>query len=161
MCTVGLPSIDSSMNSASCSPPPTHPPAYHGGLLPPVACRVPRCTVSSPGAIAIPRDTPNAAYLSTSSISTYTSTLAFNHESLFIAYTDDTGAFIQEVSVALNEVQKNKLNFLILPPQYNITTTPPAVSSFATWPMPGPVTRLTWTSGQNYLYAITSTSVGQ
>eukprot|EP00731_Ephydatia_muelleri_P021494 Em0014g85a len=28
-------------------------------------------------------------------------------------------------------------------------------------PMPGPVTRLTWTSGQNYVYAITSTSVVQ
>ncbi|KAL5474982.1 hypothetical protein EMCRGX_G027023 [Ephydatia muelleri] len=27
--------------------------------------------------------------------------------------------------------------------------------------MPGPVTRLTWTSGQNYVYAITSTSVVQ
>ena len=34
-----------------------------------------------------------------------------------------------------------KLNFLILPSQYNITTTPPAVSSFATCPMPGPVIR--------------------
>eukprot|EP00731_Ephydatia_muelleri_P021731 Em0014g322a len=32
---------------------------------------------------------------------------------------------------------------------------------FSTWPMPGPVTRLTWTSGQNYVYAITSTSVVQ
>ena len=61
---------------------------------------------------SILRDTSNAAYLSTSSISTYTSTLTFNYESLallFIAYTDDTGAFIQEVSVALNESKKNKI----------------------------------------------------
>eukprot|EP00731_Ephydatia_muelleri_P021674 Em0014g265a len=32
---------------------------------------------------------------------------------------------------------------------------------FSTWPMPGPVIKLTWTSGQNYVYAITSTSVVQ
>eukprot|EP00731_Ephydatia_muelleri_P021571 Em0014g162a len=36
-----------------------------------------------------------------------------------------------------------------------------ATNRFSTWPMPGSVTRLTWTSGQNYVYAITSTSVVQ
>ena len=161
VCTVGLPSIDSFMNNASCSP--TSLP-WRAATTSSLSCPN-RCTISSPGAIGIPSDAPNAAYLSTSSISTYTSTLAFNYESLallFIAYTDDTGAFIQEVRIALNmRSQKKKLNFFILPPQYNITTAPPAVSSFATWPMPGPVIRLTWTSGQNYVYAITSTSVGQ
>ena len=114
VCTVGLPSIDSSMNSASCSSTNSPTSLPWRAAIPPVACRVPRCTVSSPGAIAIPRDTPNAAYLSTSSISTYTSTLAFNYESLallFIVNTDGTGAFIQEVSVALNEVKK-KVKFL-------------------------------------------------
>ncbi|KAL5475125.1 hypothetical protein EMCRGX_G027184 [Ephydatia muelleri] len=142
VCTVGLPSIDSSMNSAYCSP--TSLP-WRAATTSSLSCPN-RCTISSPGAIGVPiSDTPNAAYLSTSIISTYTytSTLAFNYESLallFIAYTDNNRAFIQE---------------------YNITTTPPAVSSIATWPMPGPVTRLTWTSGQNYVYAITSTSVVQ
>ena len=149
------------MNSAYCSP--TILP-WRTATTSSLSCPS-RCTISSPGAIGIPSDTPNAAYLSTSSISTYTSTLAFNYESLallFIVNTDGTGAFIQEVRVALNESKKiKKLNFLILPPQYNITTTPPSVSSFATCPMPGPVTRLTWTSGQNYVYTITSTSVGQ
>eukprot|EP00731_Ephydatia_muelleri_P021558 Em0014g149a len=137
VCTVGLPSIDSSMNSASCLP--TVLP-WRAATTSSLSCPN-RCTISSPGAIGIPSDTSNAAYLSTSS-NTYTSTLAFNYESralLFIAYTDTSGAFIQE---------------------YNITTAPPAVS-FATWSMPGPVTRLTWTSGQNYVYAITSTSVVQ
>eukprot|EP00731_Ephydatia_muelleri_P021662 Em0014g253a len=140
VCTVGLSLIDSSMNDASCSP--TILP-WRAATTSSLSCPN-RCTISSPGAIGVPiSDTPNAAYLSTSIISTYTSTLAFNYESLallFIAYTDNTGAFIQE---------------------YNITTTPPAVSSFATWPMPCLVTRLTWTSGQNYVYAITSTSVVQ
>ena len=159
--TVGLPSIDNSMNSAYCSP--TILP-WRAATTSSLSCPN-GCTISSPGAIGVPiSDTPNAAYLSTSIISTYTftSTLAFNYESLallFIAYTDNNRAFIQEVSIELKEVKK--IDYLILPPQYNITTTPPAVSSIATWPMPGPVTRLTWTSGQNYVYAITSTSVGQ
>ncbi|KAL5475134.1 hypothetical protein EMCRGX_G027193 [Ephydatia muelleri] len=138
VCTVGLPSNYSSMNSVSCSP--TSLP-WRTATTSSLTCPN-RCTISSPGAIGVPSDTSNSDILSTSS-NTYTSTLAFNYESralLFIAYTDGTGAFIQE---------------------YNITTTPPAVSSFATWPMPGPVTRLTWTSGQNYVYAITSTSVVQ
>ena len=157
VCTVGLSSNDSSMNSASCS---SISLPWRAATTSSLSCPN-RCTISSPGAIGIPSDTPNAAYLSTSIISTYTytSTLAFNYESLallFIAYTDDTGAFIQEVRVALNEVTLH--SFLI--PQSNIATTSSSLS-FATWPMPGLVTRLTWTSGQNYVYAITSTSVGQ
>ena len=155
VCTVGLPSNDSSMNSASCSH--TSLP-WRAATTSSLSCPN-RCTISSPGAIGIPSDAPNAAYLSSSDTYTYTSTLAFNYESralLFIAYTDDTGAFIQEVSVALNEVTLH--SFLI--PQSNIATTSSSLS-FATWPMPGPVTRLTWTSGQSYVYAITSTSVGQ
>ena len=105
VCTIGLSSIDSSMNSASCSP--TSLP-WRAATTSSLSCPN-KCTISSPGAIGIPSDASNAAYLSTSSISTYTSTLAFNYESLallFIAYTDDTGAFLQEVSVALNEVKK-------------------------------------------------------
>ena len=115
VCTVGLSSIDSSMNDASCSP--TSLP-WRAATVSSLSCPN-RCTISSPGAIGIPSDASNAAYLSTSiiSTSTYTSTLAFNYESralLFIAYTDNTGAFIQEVSVALNEVKK--MDYLILPP---------------------------------------------
>ena len=109
VCTVGLSSIDSSMNSASCSPTNSSISLpWRTATTSSLSCPN-RCTISSPGAIAILRDTPNAAYLSTSSISTYTSTLAFNYESLallFIVNTDGTGAFIQEVSIALNEVKK-------------------------------------------------------
>ena len=100
VCTVGLSSIDSSMNSALCSPTNSSISLpWRAATTSSLSCPN-RCTISSPGAIAILRDTPNAAFLSSSSISTYTSTLAFNYESLallFIAYTDDTGAFIQVV----------------------------------------------------------------
>ena len=115
VCTVELSSIDSSMNNASCSP--TSLP-WRAATTSSLSCPN-RCTISSPGAIGILRDTSNAAYLSTSIISTYTytSTLAFNYESLallFIAYTDNSGAFIQEVSIALNEVKK-KISSSFLP----------------------------------------------
>ena len=106
VCTVGLPSINSSMNSASCSP--TILP-WRAATTSSLSCPN-RCTISSPGAIGIPSDAGNAAYLSFSS-DTYTSTLAFNYESralLFIAYTNTSGTFIQEVRVALNEVKKIK-----------------------------------------------------
>ena len=110
VCTVELSTIDSSMNSASCSP--TILP-WRAATTSSSSCPN-RCTISSPGAIGVPiSDTSNAAYLTSSIISTYTytSTLAFNYESLallFIAYTDNTGAFIQEVRVALNESKKIK-----------------------------------------------------
>ena len=108
VCTVELSSINSSMNSALCSP--TSLP-WRTATTSSLSCPN-GCTISSPGAIGVPiSDTPNAAYLSTSIISIYTSTLAFNYESLallFIVNTDDTGAFIQEVSVALNESKKIK-----------------------------------------------------
>ena len=103
VCTVDLSSIDSSMNRSSASCSPTILP-WRAATTSSLTCPN-RCTISSPGAIGIPSDTPNAAYLSSSSISIYTYTLAFNYESralLFIAYTDNTGteAFIQEVSIA-------------------------------------------------------------
>ena len=115
VCTVDLSSIDSSMNSASCS---SISLPWRAATTGSVSCPN-RCTISSPGAIGIPSDTSNAAYLSSSIISTYTSTLAFNYESLallFIAYTDNNNnrAFIQEVSIELNEVKK--MDYLILPP---------------------------------------------
>ena len=109
VCTVDLSSIDSSMNRSSASCSPTILP-WRAATTSSLSCPN-RCTISPPGAIGIPSDASNAAYLSSSSISTYTSTLAFNYESLallFIAYTDNTGAFIQEVSIALNEVRKMK-----------------------------------------------------
>ena len=111
VCTVDLSSIDSSMNRSSASCSPTILP-WRTATTSSLSCPN-RCTISSPGVIGVPiSDTSNAAYLSSSSISTYTSTLAFNYESLallFIAYTDGTGTFIQEVRVALNEVKKNRL----------------------------------------------------
>eukprot|EP00731_Ephydatia_muelleri_P001990 Em0001g1990a len=55
---------------------------------------------------------------------------------------------------------------MVSPPfnaQFNITggSVPIPGIWFSTWLMPGPVTRLTWTSGQNFIYAITNTSVVQ
>ena len=101
VCTVGLSSVDSAMDTASCS----------GTSLPwrdtvstdqtcPDSCNIP-----SPGAVEAP--TPlysNVDIFSISFTDTYTSTLAFNYESfalLFIAYTiiDTTQSFLQAVSV--------------------------------------------------------------
>ena len=98
VCTVGLSSIDSSLNSASC--PATSLP-WRSSSSPAQSCPTP-CNIPAPGAVAVPSDTSNAVILVTST-TTYTSTLAFNYESLallFIAYTS-TGPFLQAVSVVL------------------------------------------------------------
>eukprot|EP00731_Ephydatia_muelleri_P036153 Em0206g8a len=74
---------------------------------------------------------------------TYTSTLAFNYESLallFIAYTDDTGAFIQEYNIT---------SALLL--QYH------HLPHGQCWSCD----QADMDQGQNYVYAITSTSVVQ
>ena len=121
VCTVGLSSIDSSMNSASCSP--TILP-WRAATTSSLTCPN-RCTISSPGAIGIPSDQFNAAILTSSNSITYTSTLAFNYESLallFIAYTDDTGAFIQVVSITKYEVTKIKCMILFPHPYLPSTT---------------------------------------
>ena len=103
VCTVGLSSIDTSLNSASC--PATSLP-WRSTSSPAQSCPTP-CNIPPPGAVAVPSDMPNAAllvYSTTMTTSyTYTSTLAFNYESialLFIAYTS-TGPFLQAVSVVL------------------------------------------------------------
>ena len=101
VCTVGLSSIDSSLNSASC--PATSLP-WRSSISPAQSCPTP-CNIPPPGAVAVPSDTPNAASLVYSTSYTYTSTLAFNYESLallFIAYTS-TGPFLQAVSVVLDD----------------------------------------------------------
>ena len=121
VCTVGLSSIDSSMNSASCSP--TSLP-WRAATTSSLTCPN-KCTISSPGAIAIPSDQFNAAISTSSNSITYTSTLAFNYESLallFIAYTDDTGAFIQVVSSTKYEVTKIKCMILFPHPYLPSTT---------------------------------------
>ena len=99
VCTVGLSSIDSSLNSASC--PATSLP-WRSSSSPAQSCPTP-CNIPPPGAVAVPSDTPNAMFLISSTSYTYTSTLAFNYESLallFIAYTS-TGPFLQAVRVVL------------------------------------------------------------
>ena len=99
VCTVGLSSIDSSLNSASC--PATSLP-WRSSSSPAQSCPTP-CNIPPPGAVAVPSDASNAAILVSSTTTPYTSTLAFNYESLallFIAYTS-TGPFLQAVSVIL------------------------------------------------------------
>ena len=95
VCAVGLSSVDSAMNTASCS----------GTSLPwrdtvstDQSCPN-RCNITSPGAVEAPTPiSSNADILSNSDTDTYTSTLAFNYESLpllFIA----SGSSLQAVSI--------------------------------------------------------------
>ena len=96
VCTVGLSSVDRDMNTASCS----------GTSLPwrdtvssPQSCPT-RCNITSPGAVEAPSMNSNALILISSNTVTYTSTLAFNYESLpllFIA----SGSSLQAVSIEL------------------------------------------------------------
>ena len=97
VCTVGLSSVDSAMNTASCS----------GTSLPwrdtvSSAQSCPnRCNITSPGAVEAPTPlSSNADILISSDTDTYTSTLAFNYESealLFIA----SGSSLQAVSIVI------------------------------------------------------------
>ena len=116
VCTVGLSSIDSSLNSASC--PATSLP-WRSSSSPAQSCPTP-CNIPPPGAVAVPSDTSNAVILVYSPTTTYTSTLAFNYESLvllFIAYTS-TGPFLQAVSVVSGNFipPLSSSSLLLLPP---------------------------------------------
>ena len=98
VCAVGLSSVDSAMNTASCS----------GTSLPwrdtvssALSCPN-RCNITSPGAVEAPIPiSSNADILINSNTDTYTSTLAFNYESLpllFIA----SGSSLQAVSIVIS-----------------------------------------------------------
>ena len=97
VCTVGLSSVDSAMNTASCS----------GTSLPwrdtvssDQSCPN-RCNIPSPGALAVEAPTLSTiTILRQSNTSTFTSTLAFNYESLpllFIA----SGSSLHGVSIVI------------------------------------------------------------
>ena len=96
VCTVGLSSVDSAMNTASCS----------GTSLPwrdtvssPQSCPN-RCNIPSPGAVEAPSMNRNALILISSNTVTYTSTLAFNYESLALLFIA-SGSSLQTVSIGL------------------------------------------------------------
>ena len=94
VCTVGLSSVDSAMNVASCS----------GTSLPwrdtvSSAQSCPnRCNITSPGAVEAPSMNSNALILISSNTDTYTSTLAFNYESLALLFIA-SGSSLQAVSI--------------------------------------------------------------
>ena len=96
VCTFGLSSVDSAMNTASCSG--TSLPWRATDLFSAQSCPN-RCIITSPGAVGAP--TPiSPDYVFISSKGTYTSTLAFNYESvalLFIA----SGSSLQAVSIVI------------------------------------------------------------
>ena len=97
VCIVGLSSVDSAMNTASCS----------GTSLPwratvSTAQFCPdRCNIPSPGAVEAPTPiSSNADILSISFSNTFTSTLAFNYESLALLFIG-SGSSLQAVSIII------------------------------------------------------------
>ena len=97
VCTVGLSSVDSAMNTANCS----------GTSLPwrdtvSSAQSCPnRCNITSPGAVEAPTPiSSNAEVLISSITDTYTSTLAFNYESLSLLFIA-SGSSLQAVSIVI------------------------------------------------------------
>eukprot|EP00731_Ephydatia_muelleri_P016201 Em0009g625a len=147
VCTYSLSQIDFMMDYAyaQCSP----------GSLPwlnavaSLTCSAP-CSISPPGAI-------EAATLSQSSFPVPVSSGNTSFElsySLSINIEGLTLLFIASTS-QLNQLGNSTLQaFNVIDGSAYIPGT-----WFSTWPMPGPVTKLTWTSGQNYVYAITTNSV--
>ena len=97
VCTVGLSSVDSAMNTGSCS----------GTSLPwrdtvssPQSCPT-RCNITSPGAVEAPTPiSSNAEVLINSGTDTYTSTLAFKYESLALLFIA-SGSSLHAVSIEL------------------------------------------------------------
>ena len=165
VCTFSLPKIDSAIASASsqCSP----------GALPwrssspsSLSCSS-TCIISSPGAIPTSSLLQTSELLQTSvSNSTFdlSYTLSFNFESLtlmFLAYTDQLKQAGQSFILLVSLMYGSSAVITCLIFQYNVIDGSSLGVRFSSWPMPGPVTRLTWTSGQNFVYAITTTSVGQ
>eukprot|EP00731_Ephydatia_muelleri_P021675 Em0014g266a len=146
-CTFSLSSIDSAIANVSsrCSSgalpwrsSPSSPSCYS------------TCNTSSPGAISTPALVQTSALFSVSLSNKsfdLSYIMSFNYESLtllLIAFTDQ-----------INQAGQSTLY------AYRVTDGASLGVRFSVLPMPGPVTRLTWTSGQNYVYAITNTSVVQ
>ena len=95
VCTIGLSSVDSAMNTASCSD--TSLP-WRDTVSSAQSCPN-RCNIPSPGAVEAPTlSTINI--LRQSDTDTYTSTLAFNYESLSLLFIA-SGSSLQAVSIVI------------------------------------------------------------
>ncbi|KAL5475131.1 hypothetical protein EMCRGX_G027190 [Ephydatia muelleri] len=143
VCTYSLATINSMMDSTPCS---SNLPWRSSTLS--LSCSAP-CIISSPGAIGgslLDQTSLIAVVLASNIPYDLSYSLSFNIENLtllFLASTNLLGQLGNSTVQAFNTIDGSVTNW------------------FSIWPMPGPVTRLTWTSGQNYVYAITSTSVVQ
>ena len=83
VCTIGLSSVDSTMDTASCSG--TSLP-WRATVSSAQSCPN-RCNITSPGAVEAPTiSTSNMNIMRQSNTSTFTSTLAFNYESLALLF---------------------------------------------------------------------------
>ena len=97
VCTVGLSSVDSAMDTASCSG--TSLP-WRATVSSAQSCPN-RCNIPSPGAVEAPTPiSSNADILISSDTDTYTSTLAFNYESLALLFIA-SGSSLQAVSIVI------------------------------------------------------------
>ena len=97
VCTVGLSSVDSVMNTASCSG--TSVP-WRDTVSSAQSCPN-RCNITSPGTVEAPIPiSSNADILINSNTDTYTSTLAFNYESLALLFIA-SGSSLQAVSIVI------------------------------------------------------------
>ncbi|KAL5475057.1 hypothetical protein EMCRGX_G027105 [Ephydatia muelleri] len=143
VCTYSLATINSMMDSTPCS---SNLPWRSSTLS--LSCSAP-CIISSPGAIGgslLDQISLTAFVFASNTAIDLSYSLSFNTENLtllFLASTNLQGQLGNSTLHAFNTIDGY------------------ATNRFSTWPMPGSVTRLTWTSGQNYVYAITSTSVVQ
>ena len=97
VCTVGLSSVDSAMNTAACSG--TNLP-WRATVSSAQSCPN-RCNIPSPGAVEVPTPiSSNAEVLIGSITDTYTSTLAFNYESLALLFIASRSS-LQAVSIVI------------------------------------------------------------
>ena len=97
VCAVGLSSVDSAMNTASCSG--TSLP-WRATVSSAQSCPN-RCNITSPGAVEAPAPVYiNEDILINSNTDTYTSTLAFNYESLALLFIA-SGSSLQAVSIVI------------------------------------------------------------
>ena len=96
VCTVGLSSVDSVMNNASCSG--TSLP-WRATVSSAQSCPN-RCNITSPGAVEAPTQSALTLINTTTITVKYTSTLAFNYESLALLFIA-SGSSLQAVSIVI------------------------------------------------------------
>ena len=96
VCAVGLSSVDSAMNTASCSG--TSLP-WRATVSSAQSCPN-RCNITSPGAVGAPTQSALTLINTSTIIMKYTSTLAFNYESLALLFIA-SGSSLQAVSIVI------------------------------------------------------------